>query len=99
MQSIQIQSGPDINPLLRAAGVKRIHAGWYTVQFNGVLPDNSTEPLERINALRDRLHKFETLAADLAIELQEGRKVMFAAAQAGEIDQVKTYLDKKGLIK
>jgi hypothetical protein len=28
--------------LLRAAGVKRIHAGWYTVTYNGVRLDAST---------------------------------------------------------
>lgn len=70
--------------------------------MKGVKPmpfDNSTEPLERINAMRDRLHKFETLAAGLAIELQEERKVMFAAVRAGDINQVKNYMEKKGLMK
>lgn len=28
--------------LIRAAGVKRIHGGWYTVKYNGVHLDCST---------------------------------------------------------
>lgn len=30
------------NDILRAAGVKRIHDGWYTVHYNGVKFDKST---------------------------------------------------------
>jgi hypothetical protein len=45
MKSIQIESESgkdDNNELLRFGGVKRIHAGWYTCHFNGVVIDKST---------------------------------------------------------
>ena len=43
MKTIQIESGEfDNNDLLRIAGIKRIHAGWYTVKYNGVKLDAST---------------------------------------------------------
>lgn len=43
MNTLQIEARKlDNNDLLRAAGVKRIHAGWYTVQYRGVRLDQST---------------------------------------------------------
>ncbi len=43
MKTIQIESGAlDNNNLLRLAGVKRIHSGWYIVQYNGAKLDAST---------------------------------------------------------
>jgi hypothetical protein len=48
MNTIQIKSNTDLNDgkpnneLLRAAGVKRIHPGWYTVEFRGGDLDRST---------------------------------------------------------
>lgn len=42
MKTIQIEATRENKELLRAAGVKRIHSGWYTVTFNGVSADNST---------------------------------------------------------
>lgn len=42
-QTLQIHSGHrGSHPLLRAAGVKRIHLGWYTVHYRGVTLDCST---------------------------------------------------------
>ena len=42
-KTIQIEAHAfDSNDLLRAAGVKRIHKGWYTVVYNGVGLDSST---------------------------------------------------------
>lgn len=42
MKKIQIEAGRfDNDALLRQAGVKRIHAGWYTVWYNGVVLDGS----------------------------------------------------------
>lgn len=42
-QSIQIEAHKlsDADEILKAAGVKRIHSGWYTVWFNGVVPDTT----------------------------------------------------------
>lgn len=44
MRTIQIESKNmgDNNDILRAAGVKRIHSGWYSVKYNGVNLDCST---------------------------------------------------------
>jgi hypothetical protein len=43
MKTIQIEAGKmDNNALLRAAGVRRIHAGWFTVFYRGVVLDQST---------------------------------------------------------
>jgi hypothetical protein len=43
MKTIQIQANDyDNNRLLRAAGIKRIFSGWYTVQYRGVSLDSST---------------------------------------------------------
>ena len=47
MKEIQIESGVrftngDNDDLLRAAGVRRIFKGWYTVAYSGVVPDSST---------------------------------------------------------
>ena len=43
MKTLQINSHDFDNPsLLYAAGVKRIHAGWYTVTYRGVSLDRST---------------------------------------------------------
>lgn len=47
MKSIQLNSGYERDPItarqiLRAAGVKRIHPGWYTVHWRGVSLDCST---------------------------------------------------------
>lgn len=37
------------NEILRAAGVKRIHSGWYTVTYNGVVLDASVVVSARRN--------------------------------------------------
>lgn len=47
MKIIQIESGVkytngDNDELLYAAGVKRISRGWYSLCYNGVIPDCST---------------------------------------------------------
>lgn len=43
MNTLQIQAHTfDNDDLLRAAGVKRIHPGWYTVQYRGVRLDRGT---------------------------------------------------------
>lgn len=43
MKTIQLEAHKtDNNDLLRSAGVRRIHAGWYTVTYNGVSLDPST---------------------------------------------------------
>jgi len=47
MKSIQIEArwfwdGENTSTILKAAGVKRVHAGWYTVKYNGVKLDAST---------------------------------------------------------
>jgi hypothetical protein len=47
MKTIQIESrwlcdGQWTNDLLKAAGVQRIHSGWYTVTYDGVALDEST---------------------------------------------------------
>lgn len=42
MKTIQLEAHKTDNDLLlRAAGVRRIHAGWYTVTYNGVDVDPS----------------------------------------------------------
>lgn len=55
LKTIQIQSGVkftngDNDDLLKAAGVKRIYPGWYTLCYRGVIPDNSTV----VSAFRNR---------------------------------------------
>jgi hypothetical protein len=43
MNTLQIHSSQfDNAELLKYAGVKRIHDGWYTVQYRGVKLDKST---------------------------------------------------------
>ena len=48
MKTIQIEANMNLgdgatnNEILKAGGVQRIHGGWYTVQFNGVILDRST---------------------------------------------------------
>ena len=43
MNTLQIEAHKlDNDDLLRAAGTKRIHPGWYTVQHRGVSLDRST---------------------------------------------------------
>lgn len=43
MNTLQIQARTfDNDDLLRTAGVKRIHPGWYTVHYRGVSLDKST---------------------------------------------------------
>lgn len=43
MKTAQIEANNyDNNRLLRAAGVKRIFSGWYTVHFRGVKLDTGT---------------------------------------------------------
>jgi hypothetical protein len=47
-ETIQIEANKNLgdsvtnNDILRAAGVKKIHSGWYTVMYNGVSLDCST---------------------------------------------------------
>lgn len=64
MKTIQLESGVkftngDNDDLLRSAGVKRIFPGWYTVWFNGVVPDNSTVNCAR----RNRKGKLNTITS------------------------------------
>ncbi len=41
-QELQLRANAENNnELLREAGVKRIHGGWYTVTYNGVSIDKS----------------------------------------------------------
>ena len=48
MKTIQIEANKNLgdsvanNDILRAAGVKKIHSGWYSVTYNGVSLDCST---------------------------------------------------------
>jgi hypothetical protein len=48
MKTIQIEANKNLgdsvtnNDILRAAGVKKIHTGWYSVTYNGVSLDCST---------------------------------------------------------
>lgn len=43
MKALQIQANDfNNNSLLRYAGVKKIHSGWYTVNYRGVSLDKST---------------------------------------------------------
>ena len=43
MQTLQIEAHKyDNNAILRAAGVKRIHPGWYSVCYRGVSLDRSS---------------------------------------------------------
>ena len=43
MKKIQIEATSGYNnEILRAAGVKRVRDGWYTVTYNGVTLDSST---------------------------------------------------------
>lgn len=56
MKTIQIQGHEaDHNKILRAAGVKKIHHGWYTVHFNGVNLDSSNV----VSGRRNRLGKIK----------------------------------------
>ncbi len=55
MKTIQIEAHKDLgdnypnNAVLRDAGVKRIHSGWYTVSYNGITLDRSTVGKARRN--------------------------------------------------
>ena len=43
MKALQIEARESgNNELLRLAGIKRIHPGWYTVKYSGVRLDSST---------------------------------------------------------
>ena len=56
MKSIQIEANKNLgdsvsnNDILRAAGVKKIHNGWYSVKYNGVNLDRSTVVSAKRNA-------------------------------------------------
>ena len=56
MKTIQIEANKDYrdsvtnNDILHAAGIRRIHSGWYTVRFNGVRLDCSTVVSAKRNA-------------------------------------------------
>lgn len=55
MKQMQIEANRDLgdaednNSLLRAAGVKRIHDGWYTVIYSGVRLDSSAVIIAKRN--------------------------------------------------
>lgn len=55
MKTIQIEAhavygdGYDADDVLRDAGVKRIHAGWYTVRYDGNALDRTTVRSARRN--------------------------------------------------
>jgi len=43
MRTLQIESTTDENrTILKAVGVRRIHPGWYAVQYRGPVLDSST---------------------------------------------------------
>lgn len=42
MKTIQIFGFNDNKPLIRAAGVKRVRPGWYTVTYRGPMCDRTT---------------------------------------------------------
>lgn len=56
MKTIQIEANKNLgdsvtnNEILKAAGVKRIHSGWYSVTCNGVQLDRSTVVSAKRNA-------------------------------------------------
>ncbi len=56
MKTIQIEAGKNLNDsisnndILRAAGVKKIHSGWYSVKYNGTSLDRSTVVSSKRNA-------------------------------------------------
>lgn len=56
MKSIQLEANKNLgdnvtnNDILKAAGVKRIHSGWYTVKYNGLSLDRSTVVSAKRNA-------------------------------------------------
>ncbi len=56
MKTIQIEANKNLgdsvtnNEILKAAGVKRIHNGWYSVKHNGVQLDRSTVVSAKRNA-------------------------------------------------
>lgn len=57
MKTMQIESGSDFGgsgqsarEIIKAAGVTRIHGGWYTVEYNGIELDCSTVVRARRNA-------------------------------------------------
>ena len=55
MKTVQLESNKHLgdsignNEILRAAGVKRIRCGWYTVAYNGIQLDCSTVVSARRN--------------------------------------------------
>jgi hypothetical protein len=56
MKTIQIEANKNLgdsvtnNEILKAAGVKRIHNGWYSVKYNGIPLDPSTVVSAKRNA-------------------------------------------------
>lgn len=58
--------------------------------------DNTTEPLARLNALRQRAEDAESNASDLAAELQATRNMLWAIAKAGNTEAMQ-FLREKGL--
>ena len=56
MKTIQIEANKNLgdsvtnNDILRAAGVKKIHNGWYSVKYNGQCLDCSTASEAKRNA-------------------------------------------------
>lgn len=63
MKTIQIEANVELgdattnNEILRAAGVTKIHSGWYTVTYNGVTLDRSTV----CSAKRNPKGRYETI--------------------------------------
>ena len=58
--------------------------------------DNSSEPLARLNALRQRAESAESNAADLAAQLQATRNMLWTIAKAGNLEAMQ-FLREKGL--
>ena len=59
--------------------------------------DNSSEPLARLNALRQRAEDAESNAADLAAQLQATRTMLWTIAKAGNTEAMQ-FLREKGCI-
>ena len=56
--------------------------------------DNTTEPLARLSALRQRAEDAESNAADLAAQLQATRNVLWAIAKAGNPEAMQFLREK-----
>ena len=67
-----------------------------TRRNNMITFDNTTEPLARLNALRQRAEAAESNAAGLAAELQATRIKLSEIAKSGNLEAMQ-FLREKGL--